>query len=64
MISEIQRELYNFTDIKDLNKQGDKLIPEIERLNTVKTSVLSKLFYRLNVIPIKTSMSLIWTSMN
>ena len=44
-------------DIKDLNKLGDKLPPQIERLSIVKMSVFSKLFYRLNLIPIKIPMS-------
>ena len=40
-------------EIKDLNKWKDILCLQIGRLNIVKISILPKLIYRLNAIPIK-----------
>ena len=40
-------------EIKDLNKRRDILCLQIGRFNIVKTSILPKLIYRLNAIPIK-----------
>lgn len=39
--------------IKDLNKERDTACSWIVRLNTVKMSILPKLIYMCNVIPIK-----------
>lgn len=51
MINEVWKKLCNFTERYKISKLGDKSHPQIERVNTVKMQVFSKLFYRFNLIP-------------
>lgn len=54
-VQALQAEIYKILtkEIRDLNKWKDILQSWIGRLNVVKRSVLPKLFYRFNAIPIK-----------
>ena len=44
--------------IEDVNKWKAILFSRTERINTVKMSILPKVFYRFNAIPIKILMAI------